>query len=340
MPEGEVADMSTDLNLVQAYLQNIHAALANNQADHAQFLCTCAQEFLSAQRFTSAPSPVRALWQLHMGMGLDAGRKRRAAPNEDCVFGATSVNSSGEIFGLFVVTDGAGGQVLGQQAARMALRTCVEHLFPRLQEGDVHGAFLQALLIEGVQLANRAVYLRNEEDVVRGGRMCTTITAMVVVGAEACVANVGDSRTYHYHPSSGRLTQITRDHSHVADLVAANLIKPDEIYTHPKRNEIYRGLGGKLTEEIDIFSGPIHIDDHFLLCSDGLWEMVTDVRIKEILSRAQCSASAMSEQLVADALASGGLDNIAALVVQVRGVDVAGEQTIVAPVYTLVPLPS
>ena len=68
--------------------------------------------------------------------------------------------------------------------------------------------------------------------------------------------------------------------------------------------------------------------------------MVTDGRIKEILSRTQSSASAMSEQLVADALASGGLDNIAALVVQVRGRDGAGEQTIVAPVYTLVPLPS
>jgi len=279
--------------------------------------------------------------QVHRGIGLDRGKKRVASPNEDCVFAAQGHTADGTLFGIFLVTDGAGGQILGLEAARLALRTCVDYLLPRLHDGrGLQGAALRSLLLAGVQEANRAVFQRNEANVGVEGRMCTTMTAMVMLGAEACVANVGDSRTYHFNQCSGRLTQITRDHSLVADLVQSKEITRDDMRTHPQRNVINRGLGKQVEEEIDIFCGPVHIDDLFLLCSDGLWEMVPDVRIQEILSQAQCPASALSEQLVADALAAGGWDNIAALVVQVRGVDVAGEQTIIAPAYTHAPLPS
>ena len=330
--------MPADLKLIQAYLENAQAVLPDNQSEHARFLLAAAQELLGPH--LSHPAQAQYPMQLHRGIGLDRGKKRGASPNEDCVFATQGHTADGTLFGIFLVTDGAGGQILGQEAARLALRTCVDYLFPRLHNGrGLHGAALQSLLLAGVQEANRAVFLQNEAKVVLGGRMCTTITAMVIVGAEACVANVGDSRTYHYHPATG-LTQITRDHSLVADLVRSKGIARDDMRTHPQRNVINRGLGKQVEEEIDIFSGPVHIDDLFLLCSDGLWEMVPDARIKEILSQALCPASTMSEQLVADALASGGLDNIAALVVQVRGIDVAGEQTIVAPAYTLAPLPS
>ena len=198
--------------------------------------------------------------QLYRGIGLDRGQKRRASPNEDCAFAAQGYSADGTLFGIFLVTDGAGGQVLGQEAARLALRTCVDYLFPRLQ----------SLLVAGVQQANLAIYAKNNEQVSRGGRMCTTITALLIMGTEACVANVGDSRTYHYHATYG-LTQITRDHSYVADLQLTR----DELRRHPKRNVIYRGLGDKAEQEIDAFCGPVQPGDVYALCSDGLWEMVS-----------------------------------------------------------------
>ena len=144
--------------------------------------------------------------------------------------------------------------------------------------------------------------------------MGSTITAAILIGSMLTVANVGDSRTYLYNPQKG-LTQVTRDHSMVARLVEKGIIGADEIYTHPQRNQIYRCLGETASVQIDAFSLAYQAGDTLLLCSDGLWEMVRNSRIQEILDKTLPDASLATQSLIQAALEGGGKDNISAIVV-------------------------
>ena len=130
------------------------------------------------------------------------------------------------------------------------------------------------------------------------------------------MAHVGDSRHYLYHPPAG-LSQITHDHSLVAALVTAGTIQPDDIYTHPYRNLIYRCLGEKTVLEVDTCTVPLVVGDTLLLCSDGLWEMVRDPKIADILSNPTPSAKALASTLLQAALSGGGEDNVSAIVVRI-----------------------
>ena len=144
----------------------------------------------------------------------------------------------------------------------------------------------------------------------------TTVTAALVVGKTISIANVGDSRTYSYTSASG-LKKLTRDHSLVARLVENGAISADDVYTHPRRNEIYRSLGHKTSLDVDMFTHPLTAETTLLLCSDGLWEMVRDPVIQEILSAELPDATKASEALVQAALNGGGQDNISVIVVNV-----------------------
>jgi serine/threonine protein phosphatase PrpC len=143
----------------------------------------------------------------------------------------------------------------------------------------------------------------------------TTITMLAVRGHQAVISNVGDSRAYLLRDHE--LVQITHDHSLVANLVAEGQLLPEEIYTHPQRNMIYRFLGQKGPAHIDIFRETLQPGDFFLLCSDGLWEMVRSKRrMLNLIEKAADPLSAC-EKLVHEANDAGGEDNISVVVVQV-----------------------
>ena len=252
---------------------------------------------------------------LAVGYLTDSGIKRKHKPNEDSLFamqGARTQNSLPQEFGLFVVADGMGGHANGQDASRLAIQTIIDYILPRISANSQMDdeAFLN-LLRDGVQCANQAVHHRNLEE---RADMGTTMTAALIVGATAYVANVGDSRTYLYREPAG-LTKITHDHSVVASLVEAGIIKPDDIYTHPKRNQIYRSLGEKPTVDVDSFRVSLQAGDKLLLCSDGLWDMVRDPEIQRLMSLPAPDPSKTGKELIQAALDGGGEDNVSVIVV-------------------------
>jgi serine/threonine protein phosphatase PrpC len=113
------------------------------------------------------------------------------------------------------------------------------------------------------------------------------------------------------------LQKITRDHSVVASLVDAGIIQPDDIYTHPKRNQIYRSLGEKPVVEVDSFQIPLQAGDKLLLCSDGLWDMVRDPEIQHVMSSPAPDPNMTGSALIKAALDSGGEDNVSVIVVSI-----------------------
>ena len=261
--------------------------------------------------FNDSAGPVPS--QLLVGTGLDTGIKRKGKPNEDSLlaFENIRVSETGtKPVGLFVVADGMGGHKNGQEASQLVTRILRERLLPALEQGPADEIFSE-LLVEGIHRANLALYQRNRE---QHGDMGTTLTAALIFGYTAYIANVGDSRTYLYRDSQG-LSQITRDHSTVAQLVEAGAITRDEVYTHPKRNVIYRSLGRQASEDIDSFTVPLENGDILLLCSDGLWEMVRDHEIEMLIRASYPYPSQISAMLIQAALNRGGKDNISVVVV-------------------------
>jgi serine/threonine protein phosphatase PrpC len=244
------------------------------------------------------------------------GIARRHRPNEDSLFAAQGLRAQQpqpQPYGLFILADGMGGHAHGQEASRLAIRTLIGRVLPEMAGGiELEDTELGQLLVDGVREANQAVCQRNSQQRTAMG---TTLTAALVVGAKAHLVNVGDSRIYLYREGAG-LRRLTRDHSIVAYLVETGVIQAAHASSHPGRNQLYRCLGQEQLLVIDVFCEPLQPDDKLLLCSDGLWAMVGDPGLQQILSTT-AETSSLSRALLGAALDGGGADNISAIVVEV-----------------------
>jgi len=278
--------------------------------------------------------PLSGHLSLAVGTLSHPGIKRQWLPNEDSLFavkGIQSQISQSQPFGLFIVADGMGGHMYGQEASRLGIQTMIDQVLPKISRcGELNEADFRRHLIDGAQAANHAIYLRNKEQRTEMG---TTITAVLIVNTVALVVNVGDSRTYLYRKDGG-LRKVTKDHSLVAYLVEAGIIQPDDIYNHPQRNQIYRSLGAEQVIPVDSFREQLQPGDTLLLCSDGLWEMVRDPLIQQILRRGT-DPSQTSSALLHAALDGGGADNVSVIVIQVTQAtgsrNMTGMQLLVKP---------
>ncbi|HZO74188.1 MAG TPA: protein phosphatase 2C domain-containing protein [Ktedonobacteraceae bacterium] len=257
----------------------------------------------------------------------DAGVVRSGEPNEDStlVLLLERVHESiATPAGVFVVADGMGGHANGQGASKMTIgliaeRIVRELLMPPLSSEKSGEAPAQmdedayvALVRGAIEDANSALCQANQRD---KSDMGSTLTGFMMVGDHAYIFNVGDSRTYLVRDSN--LHQLTLDHSLVGQMVAGGLIEPDDVYTHPQRSQIYRSIGDKLNVQIDVFKQQVYPGDILLSCSDGLWEMVRNPQIADILTNAPDPQAACA-RLIEAANANGGEDNISAVVVFVR----------------------
>jgi protein phosphatase len=270
----------------------------------------------------------------------DTGLQREE--NEDFLWAQVHTPLQQDPVGLFVVCDGMGGHMGGKFAsywAVEAVRREFADLFvekdPRatvvLSDEDIakvkSGEYLptpmqvpeldlEDLTHSAIQKANLVVheFARHKPD--KAANAGTTITMMVARGEQAIIANAGDSRTYLIR--DGQLQQISRDHSLVASLVQEGRILPNEIYTHPQRNVIYRFLGQRGRVHADIYPLQLKPGDVVLLCSDGLWEMLQDdPTIISIIASAPDLDSAC-HALVDAANQEGGEDNISVVLARVE----------------------
>jgi protein phosphatase len=282
-----------------------------------------AQEFAEALNEVYEESKPISNIQLWTGRASDLGRVRQT--NEDSLLTLEAIiyeHEGGLATGLYVIADGMGGHQSGEVASSIAVRTIGSIvngvLLGPLSSGDPVGIDLETIagaLQQAVMEANRRISDLAKE---RHSDLGTTVTVAMIIGNQLCVANVGDSRTYMWR--DGQLAVITHDHSLVAQLVAAGQIAPDDIYTHPRRNEIYRALGdARLTmEEVDIFTRRLQPGDMVLLCSDGLWDFVRDPDINAILTEgSEKDPQAVCQTLIDRANQAAGEDNISAILIRV-----------------------
>ncbi len=239
----------------------------------------------------------------------DPGKVRREHNEDNCF--AQPMGAAG---GIFVVADGMGGHSAGEVASKMAI------------DEVYRGAVAQWAAVESSIIPDNVhqmfeVWIKNAnakilaEAQARSNNMGTTLTAALVVNGMVYAANVGDSRTYLFR--SGQLYPLTRDHSLVASLVQAGILRPDEVYTHPQRNEIFRALGQQKDVSVDIFPPQaLGHEDRLVLCSDGLWEMVRPPQFEEILKK-NIDPEKTCAELIKAANENGGEDNITVVIVRV-----------------------
>jgi serine/threonine protein phosphatase PrpC len=232
----------------------------------------------------------------------DVGRQRHT--NEDALLVSPPV---------FAVADGMGGAKAGEVASRVATEV--------FQEDRSDDEPPERRLAEIAREANRRIYKLAAEDESRRG-MGTTLTAAIVSGYDVSLGHVGDSRAYRLR--DGRLEQITKDHSLVAELERTGQISSEAAEHHPQRSIITRALGPEPDVEVDTCTVPGRGGDVYLLCSDGLTGMVSDEEVGSVL-RQSSSLEEAAEALVRAANQSGGKDNITVVLFRLEDDESAGD---------------
>ena len=229
----------------------------------------------------------------------DPGKVRQN--NEDAL-----LVGDGEDETLFVVADGVGGFEAGEVASSIAIDV--------LRGLDPDDSFEGA-----IEEANRRILAAGRGDDRLSG-MSTTVVAARFGGTRrepvVEVAHVGDSRAYLFR--DGELRPVTEDHSLVAELVRSGDLTREQAFEHPQKNLITRALGTEDGVTVDTKVLPVEIGDRFVLCSDGLTDMVREDGVGEILTRHPESPEGAVRDLLAVALEAGGNDNITVVVVDVR----------------------
>ncbi|MEA3338347.1 MAG: Stp1/IreP family PP2C-type Ser/Thr phosphatase [Chloroflexota bacterium] len=280
-----------------------------------------APEKVSAAAFAAALEEALQELRRPAGITLVVGRRTDVGQvrslNEDSLLTLDSMavfRSLSAPVGLFAVADGMGGHEAGDVASQLAVQAIAQQTVSEVLSPAAGGEELpdaHQWLTDTALVANQAVYSQRR---TAGTDMGTTLVMALIIGDQATLANVGDSRAYLL--SQGSIVQITTDHSLVERLVATGQITREEAARHPQKNVIYRVIGDKAHTEVDLFDQTLTPGDTLLLCSDGLSGMVTDEQMWQIWNNSTSPQEAC-DQLVEAANEAGGEDNITVVIVQV-----------------------
>ena len=243
--------------------------------------------------------------------GTDTGRRR--PHNEDAYICDPET-------GIFLIADGMGGENYGEVASRLTADQFTDIIKPFLMDDDMtipfdHNSdedyFIQTLK-HAAKETNSAVVAYADENITHKG-MGSTLTAVVFHNQALYVTHVGDSRLYRFDGQI--LNQITEDHTRVQEMVNKELITKQDARLHPDRHIITRCVGRKKRMQPDLFTLDISFNSIYLICSDGLNDMVTDQTITEILSTSE-SLDLSGQALINRANENGGKDNITLILFQ------------------------
>jgi len=225
-------------------------------------------------------------------------------------------NSGNLPFGLYIVADGMGGHQFGEVASNAAIRTVAGYVLRKFHsylfqiKTDTMDESFQEIMLGAVNEAQKAI----QREAPGSG---TTLTAALVLGQQITVAHVGDSRAYFVYPD-GRIETITRDHSLVKRLEELGHISAEEAENYPHRNVLYRALGQGEILEPDIFTLAFPQPGYLMLCSDGLWGVVSEQDILRAINESPTLHRAC-QNLTTAANMAGGPDNISVVLVQLIG---------------------
>lgn len=212
---------------------------------------------------------------------------------------------------VMVVCDGMGGANAGNVASTLAVEAFIDHMGKHIDSFNSRGDATETI-IEAVLAANTAVFEKSFQDEEYAG-MGTTLIAAVSTNDGEVVANIGDSRAYHV--KSNEITQITKDHSIVEDMIDSGGLTRSEARIHPSRNLITRALGTTYHEPPDIFELNLKDGEFLLLCSDGLSNVVSEKDILKQLKRGK-TVRESCESLVEMTLSRGAPDNVTTVILK------------------------
>lgn len=248
--------------------------------------------------------------RISIGSAQSTGKER--SHNEDTLFVLKSTSEGDDTlpdFAILIVADGMGGHHSGEIASAVSARTVASQVVGKIylellgvEPPNAHNPLMDVMRL-ALEEANQEVVQR-----VPGGG--TTLTAAVLLGDQITVGHVGDSRAYIITEES--IKSITRDHSYVARLIELGKLTEEEAVDHPQKNVLYRAIGQGDSLEIDVFTEQAPRAGYLLLCSDGLWGVVSDEVIQQTVLNASDPQEACAE-LVQAANHAGGPDNITAI---------------------------
>jgi protein phosphatase len=235
--------------------------------------------------------------------------------NEDCI-------ASDAARGIAILADGMGGMNAGEVASSMTVSVVLDELISHLDEtlrsygpdGEAGLNSAARLLKASVESANNAVFHVAQSRPLYQG-MGTTIVAALFHDNRLNIAHVGDSRMYLFR--GGSLSQVTRDHSFVQELIDRGLYTPAEARESSRKNVVTRAVGIAPHVDVETATRETQVGDVYLLCSDGLTDLVRDQDLERVMTIMARDLDAMADQMIELANASGGRDNVSVMLVKI-----------------------